>query len=166
MIYSINMHTTVYQFWRFVYHHEQSVIDHYTRSSLYTRSFCTGIKLYVGHFLWPRVFVCRLVLQGTLHNNLLCRPVTQKLLFFAFYSSRSNDLNRHLSVRPCPFVSAWNQNITAATIDASSGHFLDCDSTWFIWYLFLCMDSYIYIFMYLYHGKKCFIDICNLLSHR
>ena len=25
MIYSINMHTTVYQFWRFVYHHEQSV---------------------------------------------------------------------------------------------------------------------------------------------
>ena len=29
MIYSINMHTTVYQFWRFVYHPEQSVIDHY-----------------------------------------------------------------------------------------------------------------------------------------
>ena len=54
MIYSINMHTTVYQFWRFVYHHEQSGIDHYARSLLYTRSFCTGIKLYVGHFLWPR----------------------------------------------------------------------------------------------------------------
>ena len=55
MIYSINMHTTVYQFWRFVYHHEQSVIDHYVRSSLYTRSFCTGSKLYVGHFLWPQI---------------------------------------------------------------------------------------------------------------
>ena len=54
MIYSINMHTTVYQFWRFVYHPEQSVIDHYARSSFYTRSFCTAIKLYVGHFLWPR----------------------------------------------------------------------------------------------------------------
>ena len=53
MIYSINMHTTVYQFWRFVYHHEQSGIDHYARSSFYTRSFCTAIKLYVGHFLWP-----------------------------------------------------------------------------------------------------------------
>ena len=52
MIYTINMHTTLYQFWRFVYHHEQSVIDHYARSSLYTRSFCTGIKLYVGYFLW------------------------------------------------------------------------------------------------------------------
>ena len=25
------MHTTVYQFWRFVYHHEQYVIDHYAR---------------------------------------------------------------------------------------------------------------------------------------
>ena len=36
MIYSINMHTAVYQFWRFVYHHEQSVIDHYARISLYT----------------------------------------------------------------------------------------------------------------------------------
>ena len=53
MIYSINMHTTVYQFWRFVYHPKQSVIDHYARSSFYTRSFCTVIKLYVGHFLWP-----------------------------------------------------------------------------------------------------------------
>ena len=31
MIYTINMHTTVYQFWRFVNHHEQSVIDHYAR---------------------------------------------------------------------------------------------------------------------------------------
>ena len=27
------MHTTVYQFLRFVYHHEQYVIDHYARSS-------------------------------------------------------------------------------------------------------------------------------------
>ena len=53
MIYSINMHTTVYQFWRFVYHPEQSVIDNYARSSFYTRSFCTAIKLYLGHFLWP-----------------------------------------------------------------------------------------------------------------
>ena len=47
------MHTTVYKFWRFVYHPEQSVIDHYARSSFYTRSFCTAIKLYVGHFLLP-----------------------------------------------------------------------------------------------------------------
>ena len=60
MIYSINMHTTVYQFWRFVYHHKQSEIDHYARSSLYTRSFCTGIKLYIGHFLWPR---CKMFFQ-------------------------------------------------------------------------------------------------------
>ena len=29
MIYTTNMHTTVYQFRRLVYHHEQSVIDHY-----------------------------------------------------------------------------------------------------------------------------------------
>ena len=57
MIYSISMHTTVYQFWRFVYHHEQSAIDRYARSSLYTRSFCTGIKLHVGHFLWPQDLV-------------------------------------------------------------------------------------------------------------
>ena len=53
MIYSINMHTTIYQFWRFVYHHEQSVIDHYARSSFYTRSFCMANKLYVGHFYGP-----------------------------------------------------------------------------------------------------------------
>ena len=44
MIYLINMHTTVYQFWRFVYHHEQSVIDHYARISLYT--------LFVRYFVW------------------------------------------------------------------------------------------------------------------
>ena len=31
IMYTINMHTTVYQFWRLVYHHEQSVIDHYAR---------------------------------------------------------------------------------------------------------------------------------------
>ena len=63
MIYTINMHTTVYQFWRFVYHHEQSVIDHYARISLYTRSFCTGIKLYVGHFLWPLKNIALVYLQ-------------------------------------------------------------------------------------------------------
>ena len=53
MIYSINMHTTVYQFWRFVYHHEQSVIDHYARISLYhfvRRSDCTYI-IYHGPYL-------------------------------------------------------------------------------------------------------------------
>ena len=34
MIYTINiLYTTVYQFWRFVYHLEQSVIDHYIRRS-------------------------------------------------------------------------------------------------------------------------------------
>ena len=43
MIYTINMHATVYQFWRFVYHHEQFVIGHYARISLYTLSFCTEI---------------------------------------------------------------------------------------------------------------------------
>ena len=53
MIYSINMHTTVYQFWRFVYHHEQSAIDHYARSSLYTLSICTKIRLHVYHLSWP-----------------------------------------------------------------------------------------------------------------
>ena len=31
---------------------DQFVIDHYARSSFYTRSFSTAIKLYVGHFLW------------------------------------------------------------------------------------------------------------------
>ena len=31
-------------------------IDHYARSSLYRRSFCTVIKLYVGHFLWPLLY--------------------------------------------------------------------------------------------------------------
>ena len=46
LIYSINMHTFVYQF-------EQSVIDHYERISLYTKSFCTEIRLCVYHFLWP-----------------------------------------------------------------------------------------------------------------
>ena len=39
MKYSINMHTTVYQFWRFVYHHEQSVMDQY--------AVCTNIIIYV-----------------------------------------------------------------------------------------------------------------------
>ena len=47
LIYSINMHTFVYQF-------ERSVIDHYERISLYTKSFCTEIRLHVYHFLWPR----------------------------------------------------------------------------------------------------------------
>ena len=54
MIYSINMHTTVYQFWRFVYHNEQSVIDHYARISLYTLSFWTKIRLHVYHLSWPQ----------------------------------------------------------------------------------------------------------------
>ena len=49
MIYSINMHTTVYQFWRFV----QSVIDHYLRISLFTLSFCTKIRLHVYHLSLP-----------------------------------------------------------------------------------------------------------------
>ena len=53
MIYSINMHTTVDQFRRFVYHHEQSVIDHYARISLYTQSFCTKIRLHVYHLSRP-----------------------------------------------------------------------------------------------------------------
>ena len=63
------MHTTVYQFWRFVYHLEQSVIDHYARSSFYTRSFCTAIKLYVSHFLWPRR---PHLLHPLLHASLWC----------------------------------------------------------------------------------------------
>ena len=50
MIYTINMHTTVYQFWRFVYHYEQSVIDHYARIS-----FCTKIRLHVYHLSWPKI---------------------------------------------------------------------------------------------------------------
>ena len=54
MIYTINMHTTVDQFWRFVYHHEQSVIDHYARISLYTLSFCTKIILHVYNLSWTR----------------------------------------------------------------------------------------------------------------
>ena len=54
LIYSINMHTTVYQFWRFVYQFEQSVIDHYARISLYTLSFCTKIRLHVYHLSLPR----------------------------------------------------------------------------------------------------------------
>ena len=53
MIYSLNMHTTVYQFWRFVYKFEQSVIDHYARISLYTLSLCTKIRLHVYHLSWP-----------------------------------------------------------------------------------------------------------------
>ena len=51
--YTINMHTTVYQYWRFVYHHIQSVIDHYARISLYTLSFCTKMRLHVYHLSWP-----------------------------------------------------------------------------------------------------------------
>ena len=51
MIYSINMHTTVYQFWRFVYHHEQSVMDQYAHYcisilTVRNRSLCTNIIIY------------------------------------------------------------------------------------------------------------------------
>ena len=57
MIYSIYMHTTVYQFWPFVYHHEQSESDHYARMSLYMLWFCTKIRLHkssAGHLRMAR----------------------------------------------------------------------------------------------------------------
>ena len=65
MIYSINMHTTVYQFWRFVYHHGQSVIDHYARISLYIilnedqiarKSFIMApiFRMGLSHITWRR----------------------------------------------------------------------------------------------------------------
>ena len=56
MIYTINIHTTVYQFWRFVYHHEQSVIDNYARITLYTLSLCTKIRLHAYHLSWPQMY--------------------------------------------------------------------------------------------------------------
>ena len=46
MIYSIKMHTFLYQF-------ERSVVDHYEQISLYTKSFCTEIRLHVCHFYGP-----------------------------------------------------------------------------------------------------------------
>ena len=39
----------IYQFWRFVYQLEQSVIDYYARISLYILSFCTNFRLHVYH---------------------------------------------------------------------------------------------------------------------
>ena len=45
LIYSINMHTFIYQF-------ERSVIDHYEGISLYKKSFCTEIRLRVYHFFY------------------------------------------------------------------------------------------------------------------
>ena len=53
MIYTINMHTTVYQFWRFVYHHEQSVIMH--KYHYIHILFCAKIRLHVYHLSWPHV---------------------------------------------------------------------------------------------------------------
>ena len=61
MIYTINMHTTVYQFWRFVYHHEQSVIDYYARISIYMLSFCTKIGLHVYNLWWTRPKYCVII---------------------------------------------------------------------------------------------------------
>ena len=60
MIYSINMHTTVYQFWRFVYHPEQSVIDHYARSSFILYAIILyGDQIVRWSFLWPRRSIWR-----------------------------------------------------------------------------------------------------------
>ena len=73
MIYTINMHTTVY-------HHEQSVIDHHARISLYTLSFCTGIRLHVYQFLflfWITLFyyVNNFPKTTTRHLSVYCASV-------------------------------------------------------------------------------------------
>ena len=115
MIYSINMHTTVYQFWRFVYHPEQSVIDHYARSSFYTRSFCTAIKLYVGHFYGP----------GTSNNafkvlNIDLTKATKKKIIARFFQVVEHLCRPTYSLTPSP---PQPVRVTPAAWYAFASHF-------------------------------------------
>ena len=87
------MHTTVYQFWRFVYHHEQSVIDHYARISLYTLSFCTKIRLHVYHLSWPHQL--SLLIVHLLPCNIWKRNIKSKLPSF---------INAYLQIRQMIFI--------------------------------------------------------------
>ena len=75
MIYTINMYTTVCQFWRFVFHHEQSVIDHYARISLL--SFCTKIRLHIYHLSWPSPQILYLSINAW---NIICVYLAVNLL--------------------------------------------------------------------------------------
>ena len=80
------MRTTVYQFWRFVYHHEQSVIDHYARISFIRyhfirRSDCTyiiyhspyGLSNYLPITLIDTEFFIRMADIRCLDGRFFCR---------------------------------------------------------------------------------------------
>ena len=113
MIYTINMHTIVYQFWRFVYHHERSVIDHCERISLYTLSFCTeiificfygpvwvtvsGVKNICYGFGLRRTIVCAAFWASSTYKKIIKRKREQRCLcnneiFFSRFSSLSFSL--------------------------------------------------------------------------
>ena len=55
LIHSIRMHTFVFN----LYVYQRSVIDHYEIISLYTKSFCTEIRLHACHFLWPQTAITK-----------------------------------------------------------------------------------------------------------
>ena len=93
-----------------MYYHEQSVIDHYARNSLYTRSFCTEIKLYTGRFCDPHIHTQH---RGTDIENLLFRagkPYSSDLFpiyGFNTYKMRGEKVSVSATPPPPPPRHCW-----------------------------------------------------------